>query len=98
MNAISISEGRKQLFELREQVVEEQEQIILTHKQGNVVLISIDEWNAYQETARLLRDRETMRALLQSFDDHDADRDVGKPINKVFVDISEADVAEAGSS
>lgn len=98
MDAVSMSEGRQQLFKLREQVVENQEQIILTHKRGNVVLISMDEWNAYQETARLLRDRETMRALLQSFDDHDAGREVGKSVAEVFMDIHEADTTETGPS
>lgn len=89
MNAMSISEGRSQLFKLREQVVNDQEQIILTHKQGNVVLISMNEWNAYQETARLLRDRETLNALLQSFDDHDANRDEGSSIGEIFADLTE---------
>ncbi|PJF20215.1 MAG: type II toxin-antitoxin system prevent-host-death family antitoxin, partial [Phototrophicales bacterium] len=64
MEAISISEARKRLFELRQQVVEDNDRVIMTHKQGNVVLISMDEWEAYQETMRLLNDKAALRALV----------------------------------
>lgn len=43
MQTMSISEARKHLDALREHVVNDHEQVILTHKQGNIVLISMDE-------------------------------------------------------
>ncbi|MCI5151215.1 MAG: type II toxin-antitoxin system Phd/YefM family antitoxin, partial [Candidatus Electrothrix sp. MAN1_4] len=58
MQAVSISEARKRLFELRNQVVNDCEQVIITHKNGNMVIISMEEWEAYQETFRLLNDKE----------------------------------------
>ncbi len=78
MEALTISEGRKRLFELRTQVVSDHEQVILTHKNGNIVLISMEEWESYQETQRLLKDKETMKALIQSFEDHDGRKQVWK--------------------
>jgi antitoxin YefM len=87
MQAISISEGRKRLFELRELVVSDHEQVIMTHKQGNVVLISMDEWETYQETARLLRDQAALKALLQSFEDHDSGRSTGKSVEDIFSNL-----------
>ncbi len=87
MEALSISEGRKRLFELRERVVSDHDQVILTHKNGNVVLISMEEWENYQETQRLLKDKETMKALIQSFEDHDQKRERGKSVNEVFSDL-----------
>ena len=72
MEALSISEGRKRLFELREKIVSDHDQVILTHKGGNLVLISMDEWESNKETQRLLRDKEALKALIQSFDDHDS--------------------------
>ena len=87
MEALSISEGRKRLFELREQIVSDHDQIILTHKGGNVVLISMDEWETYQETQRLLRDKEALKALIQSFDDYDSRKKRGKSVNEVFSDL-----------
>ncbi|MBF0203732.1 MAG: type II toxin-antitoxin system Phd/YefM family antitoxin [Desulfamplus sp.] len=82
MRALSISEGRKRLFELRDQVVTDHDQVILTHKNGNVVLISMEEWESYQETQRILKDKQTMKALIQSFEDHDAGTKLGKSINE----------------
>ncbi len=88
MEALSISEGRKRLFELRKQIVSDHDQIILTHKGGNVVLISMDEWETYQETQRLLRDKEALKALIQSFDDYDSRKQRGKSVNEVFSDLT----------
>ena len=85
MEALTISEGRKRLFELRTQVVSDHEQVILTHKNGNIVLISMEEWESYQETQRLLK--ETMKALIQSFEDHDGRKQYGKSVNEVFSDL-----------
>jgi antitoxin YefM len=88
MLAMSISEARRRLFELRERVVSDHDQVIMTHKNGNVVLISMAEWESYQETLRLLRDRPALRALLQSFDDHDAaQEDRGRSPEDVFKDL-----------
>ena len=87
MEALSISEGRKRLFELREQIVSDHDQVILTHKGGNVVLISMDEWETYKETQRLLRDKEALKALIQSFDDHDSRKKRGQSVNEVFSDL-----------
>ncbi len=89
MVALSISEGRRRLHELRKKVVSDHDQVILTHKSGNVVLVSMDEWNVIQETQRLLKDRETLEALVQSFKDHDAKkRDRGKSVTEVFSDLA----------
>lgn len=87
MVAMSISEGRQRLFELRERVVEDYDQVILTHKSGNVVLISMAEWEAYEETRRLLKDKAALQALLQSFETHDAGLHNGKDPAEVFADL-----------
>ncbi len=87
MEAVSLSEGRRRLFELRDQVVNNDEEIIMTHKKGNVLLISMAEWEAYRETYRLLRDKETLRALLALFDVHDAGKTTGKAPEEVFEDL-----------
>jgi antitoxin YefM len=88
MEALSISEARKRLFELRQNVVDNQDQVIMTHKQGNVVLISMEEWDAYQETMRLLNDKSALKALVDSFEAHDKEATVGKTIEDIFSDLS----------
>jgi antitoxin YefM len=88
MEALSISEARKRLFELRQQVVDDNDRVIMTHKQGNVVLISMDEWEAYQETVRLLNDKAALKALVDSFSAHDAQETAGKSPEEIFSDLS----------
>ncbi len=90
MEAISISEARKRLFELRQSVVENQDQVIMTHKHGNVILISMDEWEAYQETMRLLNDKAALKSLVTSFAAHDSGQTEGKSIEDVFADLYSA--------
>jgi prevent-host-death family protein len=88
MLAMSISEARKRLFELRDRIVSDHEEIVLTHRDGNVVMISLDEWEAYQETERLLRDRAALRAVLDSFTANEHGNKVGKTVDEVFQDLS----------
>jgi antitoxin YefM len=88
VEALSISEGRERLLELGKKVVSDHDQVILTHKTGNVVLISMEEWEAYRETQRLLMDKAALKALLQSFEDHDARKEGrGKSVDEVFSDL-----------
>ncbi len=87
MEAVSISEGRKRLFELRERVVNDHDQVIMTHKAGNMVLISMDEWEAYRETTRLLNDKAALKALVDSFAQHDAGQSAGKTPEDIFTDL-----------
>ncbi|MBP8000137.1 MAG: type II toxin-antitoxin system prevent-host-death family antitoxin [Chloroflexi bacterium] len=87
MEAVSLSEGRRRLFELRDYVVNNDDAVVMTHKNGNVVLIPMSEWEAYRETYRLLRDKEALRALLASFDAHDTGETQGKTPEEVFEDL-----------
>ena len=87
MEAVSISEGRRRLFDLRKMVVDNHDQVIMTHKAGNTVLISMDEWESYRETVRLMNDREALTALVNSFEQHDAGVTRGKSPDDVFSDL-----------
>ena len=87
MLAMSISEGRQRLFELRERVVNDCDEAILTHKEGNIVLISMDQWESYQETIRLFNDKRALAALLQSFQEHEMGIDNSSTLEEVFSDL-----------
>jgi PHD/YefM family antitoxin component YafN of YafNO toxin-antitoxin module len=88
MEVISISKARSRLYELHRQIVCDHDQAILTHKNGNMVLISMDEWESYKETMRLLNDKKALKALVQSFEDHDSGSPVGKSVEEVFSDMT----------
>jgi len=77
MQKITVSQAFEKISDLSKRVIFGHEQIILTHEQGNMVLISMDEWESYKETMRLLKDRSALKALVESFDNHNI---VGNPI------------------
>jgi antitoxin YefM len=54
MPTITITEARKNLFNLVDQVSESHEPALLTGKRSNAVLISEEDWNAIQETLHLV--------------------------------------------
>ena len=85
MKTMTVTEGRERLIELSNQVLLDQIPIILTQPKGNVVLISATEWESFQETYRLLRDRAALATLLQSFETHG--HSPSKSVEEVFKDL-----------
>ncbi len=53
MSAINITNARKELYNLVEDVNLYSEPALIVSKKGNAVLISEDDWNAIQETIYL---------------------------------------------
>ena len=64
--AVTASEARKTLFPLIEQVNEDHVPVEITSKRGNAVLMSLEDYQALQETAYLLRVPANARRLLES--------------------------------
>jgi antitoxin YefM len=66
--AITASEARRGLFPLIEKVNDDRSAIEITSKRGNAVLISADDYAAWQETAYLFRSPANARRLLDAAD------------------------------
>lgn len=64
--AITASEARRGLFPLIERVNDDRAAIEITSKRGNAVLMSADEYAAWQETAYLFRSPANARRLLDA--------------------------------
>jgi prevent-host-death family protein len=54
MTTITITEARKRLYRIVEDVQTSHEPVQLTGKGGNAVLVSEDDWRSIQETLHLL--------------------------------------------
>jgi prevent-host-death family protein len=52
-NTISVSNARANFFKLIDSVNEEHSPVIITGKRNDAVLLSLDDWNAIQETLYL---------------------------------------------
>lgn len=66
--AITASEARKRLFPLIEQVNDDRAPIEITSKRGNAVLMSVDDYEAWQETAYLFRSPANARRLFDAME------------------------------
>jgi len=67
MATITYSEVRSKLAETMEKVCDDHTPVIITRKNSrSVVMISLDDYEAMEETAYLLRSPENARQLLES--------------------------------
>lgn len=67
MNTITYSEARSKLADTMEKVCDDHAPTIITRKNSrSVVMISLDDYHALEETAYLLRSPENAQRLLES--------------------------------
>lgn len=68
MSAMTVTEARKGLFGLIQQVNDDHTPVEVVSKHGNAVLMSKDDYDALTETAHLLRTPANAKRLLESID------------------------------
>jgi antitoxin YefM len=67
MDTITYSEARSQLAKTMEKVCNDHAPLIITRKNArSVIMISLDDYEALEETAYLLRSPKNVRRLLES--------------------------------
>lgn len=66
--SITASEARKRLFPLIEEVNDDRAPVEITSKRGNAVLMSAEDYSAWQETAYLFRSPVNARRLLDAME------------------------------
>jgi antitoxin YefM len=84
--SISASEARQRLFPLLEQVNTDHHPIRITSKAGDAVLMSADDYDAWQETVYLLRSPQNARRLMEAVA---RDRAGQAPVTKDIDDLRE---------
>ena len=69
MNAITYSAARAHLAETMDKVFDDHDPVVVTRKSGkNVVLLSLEDFESWQETAYLLRTPANAKRLLKSIE------------------------------
>jgi antitoxin YefM len=66
--AITASQARRELFPLIEKVNDDRAPIEITSRRGNAILMSVDDYEAWKETAYLFSSPAMARRLLESFE------------------------------
>lgn len=75
--SMSASEARKTLYPLIQRVNEDQDAVEIISRHGNAVLMSADEYAAWQETAYLFASTVNARRLLDDFNRAHSGRTTG---------------------
>lgn len=81
MQVLTYSQARANLAQAMDSVVEDGDEVVVTR--GNrkaVVMISLDAWNAIQETMHLLSTPANARALRRSIEELDAGKGVERTL------------------
>lgn len=87
MRVVTYTDARANLKDVMEQVVEDHEEVVVTRKNGKpVVMVSLDAWNAIQETMHLLSTPANARALRESI----AQLDAGKGVERELIETADA--------
>jgi len=74
MKVITATSARANLFGLIDQVVEESEEVMITTKRKNVVMVSEEDWRSIQETLHLSSIPGMVNSILDSSHDQIEDR------------------------
>jgi antitoxin YefM len=80
--AITASEARRELFPLIEKVNADRTPIEITSKRGNAVLMSADEYAAWEETAHLFASPTNARRLLDAAEAAQRGETIGHPLDR----------------
>lgn len=66
MQAVSFSELRKDMKHIMDMTKDRHEPTIITRKQGNMVIMSLEDYNALEETAYILSSSKNAQRILAS--------------------------------
>ena len=87
MHVVTYTDARANLKDVMERVVDDHDEVVVTRKNGKpVVMVSLDAWNAIQETMHLLSTPANARALRESI----AQLDAGNGTERALIDPAAA--------
>jgi antitoxin YefM len=67
MNVLNYSDTRARLKEVMDQVVEDRTPVVVTRKRGEaVVMVSLSDWNAMEETLHLMSSPDNAQRLTEA--------------------------------
>ncbi len=88
MIPVSLSNANKSLAQLIEKTVADSEETLIVTEKGSVVMIDQKEWENIQETLNLLRDKKSLKALLDGHRERkEGRRPSGVSVEEAFNDL-----------
>lgn len=82
MTTITYSAARKELAKTIKNVLDNREPITISKKEGKVIMMSLDDWNAWQETFALLSNPHMAQKLKEGIKEFENQRNIVKKTDK----------------
>jgi PHD/YefM family antitoxin component YafN of YafNO toxin-antitoxin module len=90
MHAVSVKNAMKDLPGLIDHTIKNIDEVVIVSDYGSVVVIDQNEWESIQETLRLLKDKRSLKALLESHKLRDKNKKIeAKSIEEAFYDLQD---------
>jgi antitoxin YefM len=80
--AITASQARRELFSLIEKVNDDRAPVEITSRRGNAILMSVDDYESWQETAYLFRSPANAQWLVESSEEAGRGEVVEHPLDR----------------
>ena len=88
MQTSTIDNAIKNFKNIFTQVLSNSEEALIVSDNGSVVIINKDDWESIQETLSLLKDKKSLRALLNGHKARDNNKKLkSKSVEKIFSDL-----------
>lgn len=82
MTTITYSAARKELAKTIKNVLDNREPITISKKEGKVIMMSLDDWNAWQETFTLLSNPHMAKKLKEGIEEFENKRGIVEKTDK----------------
>ncbi|MCK4763474.1 MAG: type II toxin-antitoxin system prevent-host-death family antitoxin [Candidatus Aminicenantes bacterium] len=90
MHTVSINDAMKDLPGLINRTIQDIDETIIVSDHGSVVVIDQEEWESIQETLLLLKDKKSLKALLESHKKRDENQEIdAKTVAEALYDLQD---------
>lgn len=81
LKTVSVTKARQNIYSLMDRTIEESEPVQITGRRGDVIMISLEDWNAIQETLHLVSipgmEQSIIEGMNESLDECGTPEDIG---------------------
>ncbi|MCP5052786.1 MAG: hypothetical protein GY940_36800 [bacterium] len=88
MHTLSVENAMKDLPGLIDRTINDVDEVVIVSDSGSVVMVDQNEWESLRETLRFLRDKRSLKALLESHKLRDEGKEIdAKSVEEAFYDL-----------
>ena len=81
MKTFSVTKARQNIYSIMERTIEDSEPVQITGKKGDVIMISLEDWNSIQETLHIVSipgmEESIVKGMKESIDECGTLEDIG---------------------